>query len=157
MADTPTGETPAKPAAPAKKPAAKKPSATSRASTAKPARTTAAKKPAAKTGSTRGAIGKAEAEVSALAKSASTRAKAAAGKAKAGAAKVKDKLPPATPRNVAIGAAAAVVAVGAGLAATVGRKRIAKASGEVVETVKKKIADTRARTTKAKTPTEPNP
>lgn len=143
MADTPTGETPAKPRT------------TTRKNAAKPAaRTAAAKKPAAKA---RTAIGKAEAGT--LAKSASTRAKATASKAKAGAAKAKDKLPPATPRNVAIGAAAAVVAVGAGLAATVGRKRIAKASGEVVETVKKKIADTRAKAankTKQTPPSEPN-
>lgn len=137
MADTPTGETPAKPATTTRKPAAKKPAAKPRAaakaSATKPA--TAAKAPA---------------------KSVSARAKATAGKAKAGAAKVKDKLPPATPRNVAIGAAAAVVAVGAGLAATVGRKRIAKASGEVVETVKKKIADTRAKAAKKKAPGEPS-
>lgn len=154
MADTPTGETPAKPARTAK------PRTTTRKNTVKPAaRATAAKKPAAKAGSARSPLGKAEAEVSALAKSASTRAKATASKAKAGAAKAKDKLPPATPRNVAIGAAAAVVAVGAGLAATVGRKRIAKASGEVVETVKKKIADTRAKAankTKETPPSKPN-
>ena len=54
---------------------------------------------------------------------------------------VRDKLPAATTRNVAIGAAAAATAVGVGLAATVGRKRIVKASGDLVAGIKRTVAD----------------
>ena len=54
-------------------------------------------------------------------------------------AAVKAKLPEATTRNVAIGAAAAAAAVGVGVAATVGRSRISKASSDLVAGVKKRV------------------
>lgn len=57
---------------------------------------------------------------------------------------VKAKLPAATTRNVALGAVAAAAAVGVGVAATVGRERIVKASADLVDGVKKRVSAARA-------------
>ena len=73
-----------------------------------------------------------------------TRVAAATAGTRSAIKSVKAKLPAATRRNVAIGAAAAVTAVGVGVAATVGRKRIAKASGDLIASVKQRVAQARA-------------
>lgn len=69
---------------------------------------------------------------------------AAKATAKRAVSTVTSNLPAASTRNIAIGAAAAAVAVGAGVAATVGRDRIVKASGTLIDGVKKRVASARS-------------